>query len=222
MSKKIIYVVIAVLLIAVLGIFLMNDNSGFNKLKKEYESLNGQKNDNGKKYPEVKLENSNVKIIYASYDQVFNVLKKDGIIYFGFPTCPWCRNALPSLIKAADEAGVKEIYYMDNKDDRDIKTLEDGKIKEEKKASNDYEKLLKELGDKVSVYEGLNDDSIKRLYYPTVVVVKEGKITDYIEGTVDSQKDPYKPLTKDEQKELVKKYENAFATKNMCDLDSKC
>ena len=47
---------------------------------------------------------------------------------------------------------------------------------------NEY-KILDILGDKASVYEGLEDDSIKRLYFPTVVFVNEDnsikKITSY-------------------------------------------
>ena len=52
----------------------------------------------------------------------------------------------------------------------------------------------------------MNDDSIKRLYFPTVVYVKEGKILSSTIGTVDSQKDPYISLTSDQYNELKQKY----------------
>ena len=59
------------------------------------------------------------------------------------------------------------------------------------------------LGDYASVYEGLEDDSIKRLYYPTVVFVKNGNIIGVHTGTVDSQDDVSVYLTDEQQLELT-------------------
>ena len=82
--------------------------------------------------------------------------------------------------------------------------------------------MLEKLGDKAAVYEGLEDENIKRLYYPTVVFVKEGQIVDYIEGTVESQKDPYKPLTEDQRQELKDKYKKAINNLLTCNEESRC
>ena len=61
--------------------------------KKEYEPLNNRVNPNNNKlYPEVSISNDNP-VKYSSYDEIFEVLKSGtGVIYFGFPECPWARN----------------------------------------------------------------------------------------------------------------------------------
>ena len=191
------------------------------RFKLEYEALNGQKAENGSTYMDVNISNDN-KIVYADYDQIFDVLDGTGVIYFGFPECPWCRNAAPVLLEAAEETAIEQIYYLNNNDDRDIKILKDGKVITEKEGTSNYNKLLEKLGDKAAVYEGLEDENIKRLYYPTVVFVKEGQIVDYIEGTVESQKDPYKPLTEDQRQELKDKYKKAINTLLTCNEESRC
>ena len=212
---------LVVLVIAIIAFIFLRPESMASRFKLEYESLNGQKADNGKDYIKVNINNDN-KIVYADYDTVFDVLDSTGVIYFGFPECPWCRNAIPVLLDAAKESGLEQIYYLNNSDDRDTKVLKDGKVITEKEGTSNYNKLLEKLGDKASVYDGLKDEKIKRLYYPTVVFVKNGEITDYIEGTVESQEDPYTPLTKDQRQELKDKYKTAISKLLSCDQDSKC
>lgn len=210
-----------VLVIAIITFIFLKPESMSNRFKLEYESLNGQKTDDGREYMEVNINNDN-KIIYADYDTIFDVLEGTGVIYFGFPECPWCRNAVPVLLEAAEESGIEQIYYLNNHDDRDTKVLKDGEVITEKEGTSNYNKLLEKLEDKASVYEGLEDETIKRLYYPTVVFVKNGEITDYIEGTVESHEDPYTPLTKDQRQELKDKYKSAINNLLSCEQNSKC
>lgn len=210
-----------VLLIGMITFIYLRPESTATRFKLEYESLNGKENESGETYPNVNIPNDN-KIVYSNYDQIFEVLDDTGVIYFGYPKCPWCRNAVPVLLEAAEEVGINQIYYLNNETDRDTKVLKDGKVITEKEGSDNYNKLLEKLGDKVSTYEGLEDESIKRLYFPTVVVVKDGEITDYIEGTVDSQKDPYTPLTKTQRQELKDKYIEAMRNLLSCDREGKC
>ena len=210
-----------VLLIGLISFIYLKPESMSTRFKLEYESLNGQKVSGNKTYLSTNIPSNN-NIVYADYDKVFEVLDNTGVIYFGYPTCPWCRNVVPVLLQAAKELGIDKIYYLNNKDDRDTKVLKDGKVITEKKGSANYNKLLKKLKDKAAIYDGLNDDSIKRLYFPTVVVVKDGQITDYIEGTVDSQKDPYTPLNKSQSKELKEKYIKAMSNLLSCEQNSKC
>ena len=195
LAQKIILCLV-VLVIGIISFIYLRPESMETHFKLEYESLNG-KND----YIDVNIPSDN-NIVYADYEQIFDILDGTGVIYFGYPECPWCRNAVPVLIEAAKQAEVDQIYYLNNNEDRDTKTLKDGKVVTEKEGTDNYNKLLEKLGDKASTYEGLEDNSIKRLYFPTLVVVKNGEITDYIEGTVDSQKDPQKPLNEKQKKEL--------------------
>ena len=199
-KQTIIKIVVLLLVFIIIGVALYfvleNINSDEIKFKKEYESLNQKKNDAGKTYVEIKVpKNNNVE--YLTLKEVMEFLDhKTGILYFGFPECPWCRNAVPVLIDAAKEKDVN-IYYYNALPIRDIKQLDEkGNIITTKKGTKDYYKLVDKLKDFLPAYDGLNDESIKRLYFPTVFFIKEGKILDAHEGTVDSQKDPYKVLTK--------------------------
>lgn len=94
------------------------------KFKREYETLNNDYNDSKTyKYLDINVSRKN-NVKYSSYDEVFKILDKGtGVIYFGFPECPWCRNLVPVLVDAADEAGIANIYYLNNRNDRDVKKI---------------------------------------------------------------------------------------------------
>ncbi|MBR1718334.1 MAG: thioredoxin family protein, partial [Bacilli bacterium] len=162
---------------------------------------------NNKEYVHVEI-NKNNPFVYASFDEVIDTLKNGtGVIYFGFPECPWCRNMVSVLLDAANEMGIDKIYYFNALEMRDIKSLnEDGSIKIDKAGTDEYYELISALGDSIGAYEGLNDDSIKRLYFPTVVFVKNGKILSSHIGTLDSQTDPYKTLSSSQKNELKEIY----------------
>lgn len=176
------------------------------KFKEEYESLNGKTNDNNKKYKTLNISEDN-NIIYSSVDEIINILESGtGVIYFGFPECPWCRNAVPVLLDAADETG-SDIYYFNALSIRDTKELdEDGNVITTKEGTDKYYKILELLGDNADIYSGLNDESIKRLYFPTVVFVLDGEVLYHHTGTLDSQEDPYISLTDDQKEELLNIY----------------
>ncbi len=220
-NLKIVLSLVLVIVVIVAVVFFSPESDAV-KFKLEYESLNGQTNDSGQEYPTVSISSTNP-IVYADYDQIFDILDGGtGVIYFGFPECPWCRNMISVFLEAADEIGIESIYYLNNKEDRDTKVLEDDEVITEKEGTSNYNELLERLGEYASVYEGLNDESIKRLYFPTVIFVKDGEIIEYIEGTVDSQDDPYTALTDEQEEELKEKYIAAFQSLTTCDLDSKC
>ena len=212
MDKKLILAPVLALLIIIIAVFGLNKNSNIEvkdavKFKEEYESLNGQKNDNGKEYVNISVDEENP-FVYASYDEVVDIIENGtGVLYFGFPECPWCRNAVPVLIDAAQELGVDKIYYYNVLSIRDTKSLdENGNIVTDKKGTDEYYKLVDLLSNVLTPYEGLNDESIKRLYFPTVVYVKDGEVLASTIGTVDSQEDPYIKLTNDQYNELKNTY----------------
>ncbi len=214
--------VLAVLLVLCVSI---TNNNKVNKMdalkfKAEYEALNGKKNKNNKEYVHVSVDAKNP-YVYAKYDDVIDIIKNGtGVIYFGFPECPWCRNMVPVLASAAKEMGIDKVYYFNALDMRDIKSLDkDGSIKTEKEGTKEYYELVDALGDSIGSYEGLNDDSIKRLYFPTVIFVKDGKIIKSHIGTLDSQIDPYKVLNDKEKNELKEIYMDGFnkVYEIMCD-----
>ena len=185
---------------------ITNDSLNF---EQEYEKLNKTVNSNNdKEYPTVELS-SYVPVKYSSYEEIFEIIEKgSGVIYFGFPECPWCRNLVPVLAKSATDYGLDIIYYLNNREDRDTKSLnKKGKVVTDKKGTENYNKLLEMLDDYLPEYKGLNNSKIKRLYFPTVLFVKDGKILG-LEQSLSTYServdgDPYIPMNSEEKTELA-------------------
>lgn len=198
MKKLLIIVpVLASLLIVIMSYSLLKDGLNIDsiKFKEEYESLNNEK-------IKINIPNNNP-IVYASYKKVIDIIENDtAVIYFGFPECPWCRNAVPVLFDAAKEMGIDKIYYYNALDIRDKKSLDNNKIVIEKEGTEEYKQLVKLMYQYLPAYEGLNDETIKRLYFPTVLFIKEGNIIGLHKSTVDTQNDSNIPLNKKQYNEL--------------------
>lgn len=215
MQKRMLYRFIGfIVLILVLWLFkqyftnvneFTSDSVAF---KNEYENLNGEESSSGYTYMALSLpDTKNVK--YATQDDVVNMLTNGtGIIYFGFPECPWCRNIITPLLEVVNDNGLSLLYY-NNKEDRDIKELDDnGNIITTKEGSDDYYEIVDLLSDYLGEYKGLSDESIKRLYYPTVVFVDHGEIKGVHIGTVESHTVGTNELTIQQKDELKDIYQN--------------
>lgn len=195
--------------------------------KKEYEALNNRVNPNNNKlYPEVSISNDNP-VKYSSYDEIFEVLKSGtGVIYFGFPECPWARNLVPVMLSAAKEVEIDTIYYLNIKDDRDVLMLnENGDIITEKEGNKKYFELVEKLDSILDDYILTDNDGKsvstgkKRIYTPLLIFVKNGKIIAHHTDTVDSQTDPYVALNDRQSEELLLKLINYMSkiSANVCD-----
>lgn len=192
----------------------------------EYENLNNKlKADGINKHTEINIIEENV-IKYSNYNEIVSVLDSGtGVIYFGYPECPWCRNAAPELVKVAKETGLETIYYFNDMSIRDQKSLDDnGNVIVDKEGTDEYYNLLTRLSDYLGSYKGLNDETIKRLYVPTVVFVKEGNIVGVHIGTVESQTDPSILLNDEQREELQQIYRENMekVLNNSCSLDVPC
>ena len=205
------------------------------KFKNEYETLNGVVNEaTDNKYIEVNIDEENP-MVYKTGKEILDVLKnEDAIIYFGFAACPWCRNAVPVLLDAAKELNVDKIYYVDILDIRDTYKFS-GSIEPEqtKKGTDAYYEILKFLDKKLEKFYvkdeagNMYDTGVKRLYAPTVVGVKDGKVVGFHESTIESQTDPYELLDEKGKSELKNEYkkiiESVNEKNNVCkDKDGTC
>ena len=203
------------------------------KFKEEYEVLNGLVNENTEKeYINVEIDSENP-IVYKSGQEIVKIMEEeDAIIYFGFSTCPWCRNAVPVLLEAAKELNVDTIYYVDILDMRDTYKFS-GSIEPEqtKKGTDAYYKILDILDSKLEKFYvtdeagNMYDTGVKRLYAPTVVSISKGKVKGFHVATVESQTDPYTPLTDEQKKELKDAYKeliNALEKDTTCKDDKAC
>lgn len=149
------------------------------QFKQDYESYNESEN------AIVVHIDENSPIKNVSIEEVFSLLQeKTGVLYLGFPTCPWCRNMIESLIAAAKEEGVEISYF----NPRTIKDTENEKYEELKKVLEEYLET--------------NSEGEKTLYVPDVYFIKDGTIMGHHLGTLDTQTNPYNVLTESEKEEL--------------------
>ena len=216
-TKIIILILILLLFGGLLTFFIINNKNkeliteDSLKFKEDYESVNGKKVSDELSYSSLDIPKNNP-MKYSSYEEIFKILGT-GVIYLGFPECPWCRNIVPVLIDTALKSKVETIYYLNIKDDRNVLSLtKKGKIKTEKKGTENYLKLVDLLKDNLREYEGLNNKNIKRIYVPLVIFVKNGKVVGTYESLPAFQErangNGFTQMNEKEKSELSKIYEN--------------
>lgn len=181
-SLKITFIIIvSITSLLLLYVLLRSDEM---KFKDEYTLYNFAIYSNDKKLEvDIPLKN-NVK--YLKGNQVLETIKKEtGLFYFGYNSCPWCRNIVETLVEVAIENDLT-IYYINTKDlnDKDLKNI----------ISYLKEYLRKEETNK------------ERLYVPDVYFVKNGNIINHHIGSIDSQKNPFNKLKGKERASLKKIY----------------
>lgn len=182
------------------------------KFKEEYESLNDTvRESTGVANPNMEvIEDNNV--VYLSDEETVNFLEKGtGIIYMGFKECPWCRNAVPVLLKATTNASLEKVFYLDVTDIKSTIILDaKNKPKTTKEGTDAYYKILELLDDYLADYNLVTDKGKKvptgekRIFSPTVVTVKDGVVVGFHVGTVDDHvkgEDGFLPYMTDEQEE---------------------
>ena len=145
MKKNIIYLSIGLAVIFLIGLglwFLTKDQkeepilTDSEKFQKEYATSN---------------VGDNV-FVYRSIEEIIKIMENGtGIVYLGFPECPWCQAYVKYLNEIAKSEGVKEIYYFNILKDRQENTKE-------------YQKIVKLLGDSIEYDEEGNH----RVYVPNV------------------------------------------------------
>lgn len=143
---KKIYIIIAVLVIGLASWFLFinkTEESDSKRFALEYNQVSDE----------------NV-FVYRNIDEIINILEKGtGVVYIGFPECPWCQAYVPVLDEVAKELEIDKIYYFN--------ILEDRKENTEK-----YKKIVSILKNHL-----LNDsEGNNRVFVPDITIVKDGEI----------------------------------------------
>lgn len=199
------------------------------KFNEEYMSLNGQKV-NDYEYQSLNFEDD-IPIKYASFEEIETLLTEGtGIIYFGFPECPWCRSALPVLFDAVKSNDIEEVLYLNIKNIRSNIDIVDGDIVVTKEGTDEYYRLLEILDEFLDEYTKVNskgkDVSLgeKRLLAPTVVFIKDGVVQGVHVSTVESQLSGFNPLSEEQKKELFNIYTNYISQINerACGVEQGC
>lgn len=150
MKKKLLIVISAIIIIGG-GILL-------------YFVLNNKDNENdnvrfAKEYADSQVGEDNV-FVYKNIDEIINILKYGtGVVYLGFPECPWCQAYVKYLNETAKDANIEKIYYFN--------ILEDRKNNTEK-----YQEIVSILGDNLQ----RDDEGNLKVFVPNVSFVVNGKI----------------------------------------------
>lgn len=111
--------------------------------------------------------------------------QQDAIYYLGYSDCPWCQDALPVLYDVLEEYDI-HINYIDTKE---VKTNHTEDF-------NTLKTLLKDL---------VEDDKI---YVPQVIVIQNGEIMNWHQGTIDDHDANERDLTTMEKEILKETYKN--------------
>ncbi|MBE6148931.1 MAG: hypothetical protein E7167_05575 [Firmicutes bacterium] len=98
--------------------------------------------------------------VYRDADAIIKIMEQGtGVVYLGFPECPWCKAYVTYLNEVAKEVGVEKIYYYNILNDRKDNTPE-------------YQKMVNILED----YLQLDEEAKARIYVPNVSFHIDGKI----------------------------------------------
>jgi len=224
-KKRIIGLVLGALLVLATGVkFYLDYKDNHNnteekvatedakKFKKEYEELNGTTAYGEIKYKDLSISEF-IPVIYKTDKEIVDVLNNGtGVIYFGFNSCPWCRSMVETLIKVIEDYEVENFYYTDIKHIRSSFKVENKKLTKVNEGTESYYDILEKLDEYLTDYVITDNNkdyktNEKRLYAPTVVVIKEGTILGVHEVTVDSQTNPFDGLNDTQKEELYGIYE---------------
>lgn len=171
------------------------------RFKEELESLN-------KSNKVVVHIPDSARIVYATEADILKL--ENGIVLFGWPSCPWLRNAIDPLLEFAQEEKAA-IYYLNIHDIRDLKEKDkNGKVVTTKAGSAGYEAILTKFHDILNPYNALGIDSIKRISSPTVLFIEKGKGVHKVVSTVVAQTDPKIKLDSIQRQELKQRYRDYF------------
>jgi hypothetical protein len=172
------------------------NQTAVNTVNVQADLFSGHEND-AKRLSEIYPVSEENPFVIATFEEITAHLKwGTGVIAFGFPDCPRCRNAFPVLEKAfakknmGRHAGFRgKILYYDFFDDRET--------------HNDrYQVIVDYIKDFLPTDENGNP----RLYSPDIFFIASGKIVGNHLDTVPGLTDPYDSLNLEQEAELLKIY----------------
>ena len=178
-KNKIILTLLAIAIVLVGVIIFLNI-----KKKNEDNSITDAKRFS----EEYKISEDNV-FVYRNSDEILKIMKNGtGVVYIGFPECPWCSAYVVYLNEVAKENHLDKIYYYNILEDR-------------KNNTEFYKEVIKLLSGNLQY----DDEGNERLYVPNVSFHVKGEVigNDY-ETSKDTHdlKDPKDYWTNEEISEL--------------------
>lgn len=200
-NKKIIIIssIVFILLITLLVLFLVFKKNKINK------NIDEEKIKFAEEY---KTTKDNV-FTYRTINEINKILKTDtGLIFLGFPKCPWCRGYVPIINEVAKKEGLEKIYYFNIYEDR-------------KNNTEEYQKMVKLL----KGFLRNDDEGNERIYAPSLIAIKNGKILEFDDTRYwdnkkyDSAEEFWQSAELKPMKEKITKMINEVNEKSACTAD---
>lgn len=242
-KKAIAFVIILFLVVAVGIIYIFSElyteseieeakvNEDAIKFKDEYEKLNDVSAGENHVYRNINIDEDNPFIYSTDEDIVKRIDNKETfVVYFGFNDCPWCRSVMEPLLSSAKDNEISSIYYVDVKSIRDTYVLDEKHTPVRSiEGSKGYYDLLDRLdsvlddyADLTYTYKTKNKKTKtkavkveeKRIYAPTVIIVKDGIPIVKESGMVDELTDPYMEINDELKASIKSKFDEAFKVLN--------
>lgn len=188
MKKKILLSVIVVAIVIISGFVLIKvlnrqDESDAIKFAKEYN-----------------ITEDNI-FVYKNAEEIIKILENGtGVVYLGFPECPWCRAYVTMLNEIARENHFDKIYYYNISKDR-------------KENTETYQKIIAILNDHL-MYDNEGD---KRIYVPDITFMLNGKIIGHDNETsvvTEADGTPEEYWTEQKKDDLRNKLTKSFKVLN--------
>lgn len=196
-NKKIYLISIILLILIVATLFFIFNNKKSN-----------EENDNKVFASEYGITEDNV-YVYRTLEEINKILENGtGLVYLGFPECPWCRGYVPIINEVAKEQGLDKIYYFNIKKDRE----DNSKL---------YQKTVELLGDNLRY----DNEGNRRIYAPSLIAVKNGKVVMFDDTRYwnnkeyDSAEDFWNNEDLTSMKEKLVKMINEVKEKSYCEVD---
>lgn len=170
----------------------------------------------------------------VTMEEALELLEEDfeGILYFGFPGCPWCQAALPAMHEASQQAGI-DIFYVSRANE--LRTEAWSELDEEmawwlhENGLTDMRWLYTSPDEDASEeeIEAFEPEAIRpNIFVPQIVHLRNGAVVNAHRGTFDGHDhvgegdDRHLPeLTDSEHASLLARYLEIFSAVGVCTLD---
>ena len=202
MKKKNIFIIIGIIVLIIIGFI------SFLIINKDNNQDDDKVNEDAKKFAtEYKTVSEDNVFVYRDIDEIIRIMEKGtGVVYLGFPECPWCGAYVKYLNEVAKEVGIEKIYYYNILNDRKDETEE-------------YKKILSILGDNLQNDEEGNP----RVYVPNVSFHIDGELigndceTSLDTHNLEKPEDYWTDEEVKDLKEILTKYmEKIYLELNLC------
>lgn len=157
---------------------------------------------------EYKTTKDNV-FTYRTIEEINKILKNGtGLVFLGFPECPWCRGYVPIINEVVKKEGLEKIYYFNIYEDR-------------KNNTEEYQEMVKLL----KGFLRYDDEGNERIYAPSLIAVKNGKILEFDDTRYwdnkkyDSAEEFWQSADLKPMKEKITKMINEVNEKSACTAD---